>query len=293
MRLNRLAILAPGLLGASVALAAKRRGIAGQIAVWARNPDRAQQALCLEIADVASADFSVIDGADAVVLASPVGAMPDLATRMLERPLAPGCLITDVGSVKGAVVARIDALFAAANRSDARFVGAHPMAGSEKKGMEHANADLFEKSACILTPSAATDPQALAEAEAFWSALGCRMMQMPAEIHDGVVGRISHLPHLAAAALVAPSLGGDPSLARYAGGGFFDSTRVAGGPAEMWAEILLENRAEIAGPLQELVRELSELLEFLEKGDEKRIAAFLEKARSLREDAAGFRAAAR
>ncbi|MFT4546553.1 MAG: prephenate dehydrogenase [Verrucomicrobiales bacterium] len=277
-----IAVLGPGLLGGSVALAARASGCAKSVRLWARRAAAVEEINRLQIADLASTDLQqVVDGVDLIILATPVGVMPALVERLLELPDLTGAILTDLGSVKGNVVAAIDARLAGS--ADIHFVGSHPMAGKEQAGIEHASADLFQGAACVLTPGATSTEIATATVEDFWKALGCRTLRMRPDEHDAAVARISHLPHLAASLVVASALGVDPSFGRIAGAGLRDTTRVASGPPGMWAEILLENSPAIIPALKDLSAKLNEALRLLESGDSDQLEALLRHAKEQRD----------
>ncbi len=278
---TRLAILGPGLLGGSLAGAARRTGAAGEIRVWARRRAAADQVVSRGWADVASdAVAAVVEGADLVVLATPVGVMPDLARQIVacRDALAPGALITDVGSVKGYVAEKVAPVFDAAGLT---FIGSHPMAGAETAGFDAARDDLFQGAACILTPQAAGLPRL----RAFWERLGCHLFTMTPAQHDAAVARVSHVPHVAASALALAMLRGAVESGALAGRGFRDTTRVASGDPALWTEILMENRAALEPPLAELVARLGEALDFIRRADDERLRQFLAEAKSLRDQA--------
>lgn len=278
---TRLAILGPGLLGGSLAGAARMAGAAEEIRVWARRQAAADLVVARGWADVASDSVSVVvDGADLIVLATPVGAMPALAHQIVANRdrLTPGVVITDVGSVKGCVAEKVAPVFEAAGLT---FVGSHPMAGAEVAGFEAARADLFQGAACILT-GPGNPPPRLRE---FWQSVGCRLFTMTPSEHDAAVARVSHVPHLAASAVALAVLRGAIEDGVLAGRGFRDTTRVASGDPALWTEILLENGAAIEKPLADLVARLSEALDFVRCSDDGQLRQFLAEAKSLRDQA--------
>jgi prephenate dehydrogenase len=177
--------------------------------------------------------------------------------------LASGALVTDVGSVKSALVETLPGLLP----PGVHYVGAHPMAGSHQTGLRHARADLFEGAACVLTPTSATPPEALARVRRFWHALGARVALRDAARHDAEVAWVSHLPHAVAFAY-AESLAAAPAAAfDLTGGGFRDFTRIAASDPELWADILVTNRKALAGPLAATARSLAGLAAAVEAGD--------------------------
>ncbi len=280
--MRRLAILGPGLLGGSVALAARERDVADEVSIWARRPEAVAELRDRGVAErVSDQLLEVVEGADLVVLATPVGAMPELLAQVLPG-LAEGAWVTDLCSVKTAAVAAGDAAVAECGRGDIAFVGAHPMAGSDRTGFRHARADLFVGAPCAITPGDSSNSAAVTGVADFWRRLGCRPIEMSAADHDRRVARVSHLPHLAASALVSASLAGSSGASSLAGPGFRDTTRVAAGPADMWAEILSENRHEVAAALQDYIEELGEVLANLRDMDNEGLHRFLDVARSRR-----------
>jgi prephenate dehydrogenase len=276
--IGRLVILGPGLLGASLALAAKARGAAREVTVWARRVEACDEALKRGIADAASLHVpDAVQDADLVVLATPMPAFSALVRQAM--PVLPaGALITDVGSVKNGVLH--DLLPELGARADC-YVGAHPMAGSEYAGMEHARADLFDNAACAVAPGPQARPDAVERVMAFWGAIGCRVVRMAPEEHDRAVALVSHLVHLTAASLVntATAEGGSNAL-DLAGPGFRDATRVALGPPELWTDILAANRAEIVRALRDLGGVLGGVADTLARGGD--VTEFLARARETR-----------
>jgi prephenate dehydrogenase len=278
--LRKLSILGPGLLGGSIGLAARHRKIAKRVVIWARRPDAADQAYQLGAADEATNDpVKAVTDAELVVLATPIGVMRSLVDQI--RPALPdGCVVTDVGSVKYPIVAVLsDAL-----QGKARFVGSHPMAGSEQSGIDAARRDLFENATCIVTSREDTDQAALKIVCDFWKALGCSVKTLAPLEHDEIAARISHLPHVVAAAVVNVVCTDDAQALNFAGPGFKDFTRIAGGPFEMWTEICLENRVEIGRALDQLIEELGKVRAAVENADAVELRAMLKRAKHFRDE---------
>jgi prephenate dehydrogenase len=212
-------------------------------------------------ADFASTDLqAVVEGAELVILCTPIGVMGELS-RAFSPSLAPGALVTDVGSVKGPVVADLQAIFG----GSAHFVGSHPMAGSEQTGWSAARADLFQRSVCIVTPSPQTDGPAVQAITAFWESVGCSVRLLGPEEHDEVVAFVSHLPHLLAATLVAMVAEQKGNAFDFSGPGFRDTTRIAGGPPAMWTEILQSNRAAVRKSAEAMIEKLREIVTLLDR----------------------------
>lgn len=232
------------------------------------------------LVDEAATDLeSVTRGADCVILAMPTGAMGSVVERISSLD---GTLVTDVGSVKGPVMREIEPLVA---ERGGRFVGSHPMAGSEKVGLAYAEPDLFVEAAVILTggvdrPDRDHDVELL---QSFWRGLGAIVSVMDGDRHDAVVAAISHLPHLLAAALVRTVLPSDPEAGNFCGGGFRDTTRVAAGPEDMWSGILVDNQEAVSNRLEDLIDELKTWKGALDALDRDQLRGFLSEARQLRE----------
>ena len=278
--LRKLTILGPGLLGGSIGLAARHRKVAQRVALWARRLDAADEAWKLGAADEATTDLAkAVDGAELVVLATPIGVMNSLA-QQFKASLADGCVVTDVGSVKYPVVSALTHTLA----GKARFVGSHPMAGSEQSGIEAARRDLFEKAVCIVTPTGETDKAALELVHNFWKAIGCNVRTLSPPEHDEIVARISHLPHVVAATVVNVVCNGGANPLDFVGPGFKDFTRIASGPPEMWTEICRENRQEVGRALDALIAELGKVRAALENNDGVELKTKLKRAKHFRDE---------
>jgi len=282
VKIGTLAIYGVGLLGGSVGLAVRARGMADRIIGIGRSTERLAQAVEQGAIDEMTTDLR--EGcaeADLVILASTVSHIVELLPHVAAACKA-SALVTDVGSTKATIVEQADRLF---GRRGPHFVGSHPMAGSERSGVAHASADLFEKACCVVTPTPTTSRAATERLEEFWRLLGGRVVRLDPERHDRLVAVISHLPHVAAVAvlLVAAELGEDADvLATLLGNGFRDSTRVAAGPAEVWRDICLENRAAIAENLERLGEQLLLIAEEVREGEGEALLERLQKAREFR-----------
>jgi prephenate dehydrogenase len=256
---TRLAILGPGLLGGSIALAARRAG-SFHVAAWARRCEAVAELRDRALADVVSTDLHVaVEGADLVVLCVPIDVMGGLA-RQIAPLLSPKTVVTDVGSVKAPVVEELRTIFADCGR----FVGSHPMAGSEQTGLTAARAELFDGAACIVTPGEHSDPEAVAAVHAFWEKLGGRVLELTPSQHDEIVAFVSHLPHLVAATLVNVVGQQNASALDFSGPGFRDTTRVAAGPPAMWAEILRSNQMAVRASAEAMIEKLHEIITLLD-----------------------------
>jgi len=275
---GRVAILGPGLIGGSVALALRAKSPDTKISIWGRCPEQLQEILKRGLADSVETDPAIaVREASLVVLCTPVGTMRDLAQAILPG-LSPTTVITDAGSVKAAVVDQLETILGG------RFVGAHPMAGSERSGLGAAQAHLFEGAPCLITPTGKSDPAALARVSEFWKSLGCSVTTMNAAEHDRLVARISHLPHALAFALVnliVDTL--SPEAQQLAGGSFRDATRVAASDPSLWTGILTENRTEVAAALREMSKLLKSMATALGDENPDSILDFLKRAKDHRD----------
>jgi prephenate dehydrogenase len=270
------AILGPGLIGGSLGLALQHRHPGVEIRAWARRDEALEGVRRLGFAALASTDLAaVVRGAKIVVLCTPVETMPDLCTAMRDA-LAPGAIVTDAGSVKAGVVAACEAVLGG------RFVGAHPIAGSDRTGIDAAQADLYDGATCVLTPTPRTSTDALTATRALWESVGCTIVELSPDAHDAALARTSHLPHAAASALailVAREVQGWQKLV---GGGYRDTTRIAGGNPDLWTGILLANRTGISTSIAEFVEILQNIRSALDAGDEKAVRALLAEGRDAR-----------
>ena len=276
--LAQLTILAPGLLGGSVARAARARGVAQHIVLWSRRPESRlklrDQPWCDTVADTPNA---AVRGASLVVLAAPVDQIIPLL-RQIAPDLAPGALVTDVGSVKG----DISRLGHAALGKHAHFVGAHPMAGSEKTGWEHSTAGLFEHRTCFVTPLDDTHADATAAVVQFWHDLGAVVITLAPDRHDEIVAHISHLPQVIATSLCGFLAKKNPAWRNHAGGGLRDTTRIAASDPQIWRAILEQNRDEVLRALSGFEDELHSLRTALANRDYVEVTARLERGQAYR-----------
>lgn len=263
---QRMVIVGPGLIGASFGLAIAKLGLAREIIGVARSESTRRGALEIGACTAVTADLiEAATGADFVFLAPPVGQMKRICER-IAPVLAPGCLVTDAGSTKAGIVRDCEPIFV----GQARFVGGHPMAGSEQTGPLAAHGDLFEGAVWILTPTPETDSKALQAMEDLVENLGAKPLVTDAQTHDELLAVTSHLPHIAAAALVHALLQAkskNENAGLLVAGGFRDGTRVAAGSAEMWRDICLANRDAILNAIEELNRQLLAVKTRLEQDD--------------------------
>jgi cyclohexadieny/prephenate dehydrogenase len=268
---ERLAVIGLGLLGGSVAAAAKRANVARQVVGASRSRDARAWALRQGWVDTAGEAREVVSGADLVVLATPVFAMGDVLAE-LAPVLRTGAIVTDVGSVKSPLAETLPGMLP----SGVNYVGSHPMAGGHHSGVEHARADLFESFACVVTGGSAPARQRVCR---FWQALGARVVERSAADHDAQVAWTSHVPHILAFAF-ASAFSESPSGAReVTGGGFRDFTRIALSDPELWGDILTANRKAIAAPLGAVGKAISELGRAVEANDPEAVERCISSAR--------------
>ena len=276
---TNITILGGGLLGGSLALKLATLDPPPRVRLWARRTATADEARSLGITGATGDLTDAVADADLLVLAVPVGSMAALVSQALDAGLPAGCLVTDVGSVKRFPHQSITPVLA---QRGGAFIGSHPMAGSERVGIAAADVRLFEGAACLLTNDDHA-PAALAQAlERFWQSVGCRTTWLGATAHDALVARISHLPHIMAASAARICLQ-NPLDGRFGGGGLRDTTRVSSGHPGMWAEILIENREALLGPLRETLADLAGILAHLENGDPESVRQWLASAKHRRD----------
>ncbi|MGH2914482.1 MAG: prephenate dehydrogenase/arogenate dehydrogenase family protein [Solirubrobacteraceae bacterium] len=282
----RLAILGVGLIGGSVALAARER-LGAQVVGWDPSSSALQQALALGALDAAAASAArAVADAEAVFLAAPVGVLPALAAEALAAA-GPDCVVTDVGSTKRAVVASLN---------DPRFVGGHPLAGAENAGVRYARADLFDGAVWYLTPTASTSGVLYERLHRVLGGLGARPAAIDADEHDRVLAAVSHLPHVLANVLVGLATetlrrGDGATTLPATGPSFRDATRVAGAPSGVWSDIYLSNRDALVDAVDAAVERLQTVRSALVGADREAITAWNEHAatarRALRDVQAG------
>ena len=286
MHWHKIALIGVGLLGGSLGLAVRQRRLAGRVEGYVRRAASVAECEKLGVVTRATTDLAqAVDAADLVILCTPLAQMRELAERMIGS-LKRGALVTDVGSVKGPVVHELEPIFAAAGCD---FVGSHPMAGAEKTGAAAAREDLFAKAVCAITPTPTSNPEAVRKLEEFWSAVGAMPLRISADLHDNLVSRSSHLPHVVAAELSNYVLSPvhPKEQAMLCATGFRDTTRIASGSPEMWRDISLANRHNLVRVLGVFIEDLQEFRLALENADVKAIDEFFEQAKHRRDQWSG------
>jgi len=280
--IQTLAIIGVGLIGGSLALALKEKGAVGKVIGTGRNEDNLKLAQSLGIVDSWTTTLTdAVKDADVVLLAVPMGAYEGVL-RTIAPALKKDAIVTDAGSTKQHAIEAAICL-----PKHVSFVAAHPLAGTEKSGADAAFSTLYQNHLCIVTPDETTDRQALAVVEKMWQHVGANVVSMPAAEHDKLLGAVSHLPHLAAFALVnavnkQKTDGFDPMA--YAAGGFKDFTRIASSSPEMWRDIALANRDALEQQIDILMDELQHIRVALQANDKESLTALFSSAKDARDD---------
>lgn len=271
---HRVSILGVGLLGGSLGLALRTLLSGVEITGYGHRRGPLEQALGRGAIDRIAGDLPEAANADLLILCTPVGVVEELLAALAPH-LPDRAIVTDVGSTKASIVRAAGRLL----RRPGRFVGSHPMAGSEKRGVEHACPDLFRGATAIVTPTAAADPDAVERVESLWRTLEMSLVRLAPEAHDRLVARVSHLPHALASALVRLQTN---DSARLAGRGFADMTRIAGGDPRLWRDILIDNAPAVLASLEDLRAALDPLADALRRGDASAVERWLADAASRR-----------
>ena len=273
-------IIGLGLIGGSIALSLKKEGFQGKIYGFDLSKDRIKKAIELGAIDEGWTKLEDIpwDKIDLVILSTPVRTFTEIA-RKIKPFLKKDTVVTDVGSVKGDLVKQLEKIL-----SPVKFIGAHPIAGTEKEGVENAVIGLFENKKLILTIN--EEDEATKRLEKFWTDLGSKVEVMDADTHDFVFAAVSHLPHAVAFALVDAliSLSKETGidLFLYPGAGFKDFTRIAASSPNVWKDIFIENKENVLHTIDEFIKSMEKLREFIDKGDEERLIKLLSESREKR-----------
>jgi len=279
---QKIALIGIGLIGSSIAIRARREGLAGHIAVQSRREETVKKAEELGLGDsYTTSPTEAVEGADLVVLCIPVGAI-GAVTEQIAPHLAEGAIVTDVGSVKNAVVTEMGPRLPA----NVHFVPGHPIAGTEHSGPEAGFAELFDGRWCILTPPAGTDPAAVEKLSAFWTKLGSSVETMDPQHHDMVLAITSHVPHLIAYNIVGTAAEleevTESEVMKFAAGGFRDFTRIAASDPVMWRDVFLNNREAVLEMLGRFNEDLTALQRAIRWGDGKTLFDLFTRTRDIR-----------
>jgi len=272
---DKITIAGVGLIGGSLALAARAKGIVGEVVGFGRTEPNLRLARERGIIDAYSLDArQAASGADLLFLSVPVGSMASVVSSCAPA-LRADAIISDAGSVKAAVVREVEGVLP----EKMSFVGAHPIAGGEQAGAAAARADLFAGSPCIITPGAKSASTAVRKIRDLWEALGMKVVEMDADSHDALLARVSHLPHVLAFALMDAVRGRSEAVAKLAGASFRDLTRIAASPTEVWSDIFVANRSELNVALDEFSVAFEELRGAIASGDHAALRSLIERAR--------------
>jgi cyclohexadieny/prephenate dehydrogenase len=279
---GRLALIGIGLIGSSIARAARANGLAGEIVVQTRRAETLERARELGLGDVYTTDMAeAARGADLVIASVPVGASEAVA-QAIAPVLKPGATVSDVGSVKTSVVRQMASLLP----EGVHFVPAHPIAGTEYSGPDAGFAELFRNRWCILTPLEGADPEAVDRLSAFWQGMGARVERMSPEHHDLVLAITSHIPHLIAYNIVGTAADMEDSLRseviKFSASGFRDFTRIAASDPVMWRDIFLHNKDAVLEMLGRFTEDLTALQRAIRRGDGDTLFEHFSRTREIR-----------
>jgi prephenate dehydrogenase len=277
---KRATIVGPGLLGASIAMGLREKKISGETWVWLRDENKADACGKSYWCDRALIDLKeAVIGSDLVLLCTPVESILEHLDR-ISQWVGEGCIVSDVGSLKKEICEKGEQVF---ENKPSVFIGSHPMAGSEKAGMEFAYADLLSQKHCIVTPTKNTSEDDINKLSMLWKRLGMEVSCMGIEEHDEVMSWISHLPHLVASSLINAITSRNPKMIRYSGNGLRDTTRIAAGNPQMWMQILLGNKENLQQGIDDFIKSLEEFKEALSNGDRVDLLKMLQSAKDSRD----------
>ncbi len=273
--LRQITVIGLGLLGGSACLTILRSLPSVKVTGYAHRPATRRKAKNLAVATEIADDITKsVSQADMVILATPICTFEKIFST-IAGVLPRGSIVTDLGSTKIMPHRWANKVLP----ETVHYVGSHPIAGSEQRGIEFARDDLFDQAICILTTTKKTNRQAVLTLKRFWSDLGCRVKYMKPTEHDRILANVSHLPHVTAAALINANKGEE---LKFAGKGFIDTSRIASGPANIWTDVLLTNTGNINRGINKIIEELSKLKRAIKNGDKKQIEKLLEAARAKR-----------
>ena len=281
MIFNKITIIGLGLIGGSLASALKISGEVEEIVGIEKNQKTIQFALDNNIIDFgfSNIDDSIGDS-DVIVIATYVDKIAEIA-RELSKLVSKKTVITDVGSVKGSIINKINNF----ELTDFRFVGSHPIAGKENSGIKYSDRNLFTDKICIITPTLNTDSNAIEITEHLWEIVGCNVIKLDPKLHDFIFSNVSHLPHVVAYSLIntVATADSDLNLFNYAGGGLNDFTRIAGSSPEMWTTIFLNNREALLESIKLFKDKLIEIEKAIESEKEEELIKILKHSQSLKD----------
>jgi prephenate dehydrogenase len=279
--LTKIGIVGPGLLGGSVGLALKSHNITARIIGIGHRTESLDRAVQIGAIDEGSLNLSDLAGCNLVILTTPISLIYTTLDQ-LGSILSAGTIVTDVGSTKRKICDYARPLA----KAGIEFIGSHPIAGSEKRGVDFARHDLFLNANCFITPMKKNNSEAVELVRQLWETVGMRVVKISPREHDKLLAAISHLPHMAAAGLVNACT---DAQVKFSGPGFQDTTRIASGDVTLWRDIIMSNPYYAAMFLKKYARELDRLRLAIETGDVKKVCRFLETAKKRRDDLIRFK----
>jgi len=269
---KKVAIVGTGLIGGSLALAIKKGGLANEVVGVSRHKKNLLLAKKRGAIDRGSQSLEIIKGADLVILATPVDVILNVAAK-ISKITGKGCIVTDVGSTKEKIVVSLQKTFPV-------FVGTHPLAGSEKRSIANANPSLFRNTLCILTPTAKTNKKALSKVNLLWKEVGAKTVVLRPDVHDRILGFVSHLPHIVAFSLMESV---PKNCLKFGAAGLKDTTRIAASDSELWAEIFLSNRKNVLKGINTLQKNITSIKKAIKNRDKQKLSVILNRAKTKRE----------
>lgn len=273
--IEKLSIIGLGLLGGSISLAALRSFTGIKVTGYTHRASTRDKARRLVTStEIVDRIQTCVSCADLIILATPIITFESIFSE-IANSLKSGCIVTDVGSTKA-----LPHRWAAKNLpKNVHYIGSHPIAGSEQRGIEYARDDLFEGAMCILTTKKMTNKQVVQTMKNFWSKLGCSVKSMTPTQHDRIFANVSHVPHITAAALINAN---NNQELKFAGKGFIDTSRIASGPPNIWSDVLLTNVNNTTNGIDKIIAELNKIKKAIKKEDKKEIERLLKAARKKR-----------
>lgn len=271
-KFNKVAVVGTGLIGGSIAIALKKKKLCRRIVGISLHKRSLVLAKKIKAIDAGSLSLEAIRDADLVILATPVSIILSLAGK-ISRLISKDCLVFDVGSTKARIVDRLSGLFPC-------FVGTHPLAGSEKKGIINASAGLFRDSMCIITPLKATDHAAVEKVRELWNLLGAKVLMMSPIQHDRILGFVSHLPHLAAFSLINAI---PEEFLKFSPPSLKDATRIAASDNVLWTDIILDNRQNMLEAISAYQKQLEKIKSAIRKNDSAGLSGIFQRAKKRKE----------
>lgn len=268
---NKVAVVGVGLIGGSLALGIKKKGLCLQVIGVARHKKTLFLAKKANAIDAGSQEINIIKDADLVILATPVNTILNLAGEVCKF-IKKECVVSDVGSTKAKIVSKLSKIFP-------NYVGSHPLTGSEKQGIQNASPDIFHNSLCILTPTKNTNPKALEKVRKLWNQLGAKVIFLGPDRHDRILSFVSHLPHIAAFSLIdiIPN-----EYLKFGSTGLKDATRIALSGSKLWSDIFISNKKYVIKAIKLFQKNLSQMESAIRKSDRETLNRILREARIKR-----------